>query len=100
MNAKTKIFLFGVPIGIILFYATWRLYLKPSAKNEQPAITDENIETAVTAYTLALQDNAPPPELLELNREFAKDFGLKIHQRDNNLVVTNLSGHEIKIVEK
>lgn len=99
MNAKAKIFLLGIPIGLILFYATWRLYLKPSAKqSDQPEVTDENIETAVTAYSLALQENAPPAELLELNRAFAKDFGLKIHQREDKLVVTNLSGHEIKIV--
>lgn len=99
MNAKGKIFLLGVPIGMLLFYATWRLYLKPSAKKEeQRPVTDENIQTAVTAYSLALQDNAPPSDLLELNREFEKDFGLKIHQREDKLVVTNLSGKEIKIV--
>lgn len=99
MNAKAKIFLLGVPIGLILFYGTWRLYLRPSAsQSDQPVITDENIETATTAYALALQDGAQPPDLLELNRAFAKDFGLKVHQRDDKLVVTNLSGREIKIV--
>lgn len=99
MNAKAKIFLIGTSIGLIFLYATWQLYLKPSTKeNEQPVITDENIETAATAYGLALQENAPEAELQDLNRTFAKDFGLKVFKRDDKIVVTNLSGREIKIV--
>lgn len=99
MNAKTKIFFLGTSIGFISLYATWRLYLKPSAeKSEQPAITDENIQTAVTAYSLALEENAPAAELTDLNRAFAKDFGLKVFKREDKIVVTNLSGREIKIV--
>lgn len=100
MNAKAKIFILGSLLGAVLFSATWYLYLRPSSrKSDQPPITDENIETAVTAYTLALQDQVPAAELTELNKTFAKDFGLKVYKReDDKIVVTNLSGREIKIV--
>lgn len=100
MNAKAKIFILGSLLGAAFYTATWWLYLRPSAsKSDQPPITDENIQTAITAYTLALQENAPEGELTDLNRTFAKDFGIKVFKRsDDKIVVTNLSGREIKIV--
>jgi|SRR6185312_1728438 len=99
MNPKA--FILGTALGLFLFWGTWQLYIKKQLQQpEPPPITDKNIDEAVTAYQMALNDNAPVSVLTELNQTYAKDYGLKVYQRrtDGKIVVSNLDGKEIKAV--
>lgn len=100
MNVKSRIYIIGTCIGLVMFYGLHHLYLKEGTSEvQQPTITDENIEVAIDAYSNAIKDGVPKSDLDELNKSFSTDFGVRVYQRaDQKFVVTNLAGREVKVV--
>lgn len=68
---------------------------KDAAKNPKAA----NAFAALKGYVAAYNNKEPQSVLDELNREFAKEFQVKVYKRksDGKLVVCDLEGKEILI---
>lgn len=101
MEAKTKNYLIGTTLGVLLALGVYKLYLKDSPKDKASVpVTSENIETAIQAYREALADRSTTKQdLEELNKLSMQEFGVKVYQRkDGRLSVTNNAGKEIKVV--
>lgn len=100
MEAKSKNYLIGTALGILLAYGIYRLYLKEdkNTQNKKP-VTDENIDLAVSAYKDAVSENATQQILSDLNKLNVQEFGVKVYQRkDGRFSVTDPAGKEIKVV--
>jgi hypothetical protein len=120
---KKALFIFGA--GILLFYI---LKPKPKAKpdpsminftqsEEEPKERGNMVEPTIDpkdfkkndqakpaygvlkAYISAYNNKEPQSVLDELNREFAKEFKLKVYRRksDSKLVVCDLQGSEVLV---
>jgi hypothetical protein len=102
MTADNKNALFGFGLALLLFYLLQRSFMKSDSPetNIQPAITDDNINIAITAYQNAINAGEPASVLNDLNTSFVQDYGFRISQRqsDGRFSVTNLSGREVKVV--
>lgn len=101
ISTDTKIFVLGTLLGATLSYFLWRLYFRDDAQAPfQPEVTDEHIEEALTAYTLALEKGEDQSLLNDLNTQFAGEYGLRVYQRksDGKIVATDLSGKEVKVI--
>jgi hypothetical protein len=122
-NNKKALFVFGV--GILLFllikpsskklttktnlkYAESEDAPKDRKKLDAPTINPNDVKNnemaknglaALKAYVSAYNNSEPQSVLDELNREFAKEFKVKVYRRksDNKLVVCDLSGKEIMV---
>lgn len=102
MTADNKNALFGFGLALLLFYLLQRTFMKSDTAetNIQPAITDENISIAITAWQSASNAGEPASVLNDLNNSFVQDYGFRLNQRqsDGRFSVTNLSGREVKVV--
>lgn len=100
-NESKKAFL-GFSLGVLLFYIAYRAFSiveEDDVMPVQPKITEENVNTAVKAFVAALNDGADRDKLNELNKEFAKQFGVRLILVENNKIAVNdLSGKRIKTV--
>jgi hypothetical protein len=70
-----------------------------SQKSAQTNPMAKNGFAALRAYIDAYNNGEPQSVLDELNREFAKEFKVKVYRRksDNKLVVCDLDGKEIMV---
>lgn len=120
---KKALFVFGV--GVLLFllikpsskkittktnlkYADNEDAPKDRKKLDTPTLNPKDIKdnemaknglAALKAYVSAYNNGEPQSVLDELNREFAKEFKVKVYRRksDSKLVVCNLDGKEIMV---
>lgn len=99
-NTDFKKGFFGFGLGILLFYIGYRAFTQEEeAMPVQPPITQENVNLAIGAYKAALADKADTAKLAELNKELAKQFGLRLQLgMDNKIAVYDLSGKKIQTV--
>lgn len=125
MTDSTKKALFIIGSGVLLFllikpsskkittktnlkYANSEDDPKNRAKMETPTINPKDIKNnevakngiaALKAYVSAYNNGEPQSVLDELNREFAKEFKVKVYRRksDSKLVVCDLDGKEIMV---
>jgi hypothetical protein len=99
-QVEVKKAIFGFGLGVLVFYIGWRIFTeKPSKEAKQPEITKQNIETALLAYTSAIEAGETPSKLGEINDELAKEYGLRVKQRpaDGRFVVLSLAGKEVHV---
>src|SRR3954462_3566789 len=101
MTADNKNALFGFGLALLVFYLLQRSFMKSDAPetNIQPAITDENISIAITAYQNAAAAGESASVLNDLNASFVQEYGFRLNQRqsDGRFSVTNLAGRELQV---
>lgn len=97
---KSKEFLIGAGIAAVVLFFMTRTVLKQEDKVKQPPITQENINIALDAYMMAVQENAPQSDLNEINKSTQKDYGIRVYQDRTSgaFVATDLAGKELKKV--
>jgi len=120
---KKALFVFGA--GLLLFFLFKPRLNKPTAqtdlrykesedapnqrtKMKTPTMSSQTAQKnplaknglmALKGYIDAYNNNEPQSVLDELNREFAKEFKVKVYRRksDNKLVVCDLEGKEVMV---
>lgn len=101
MKKENKIALIAFPLGFGLFWLLNRFVLAPTqvpgGRAPSSNISDDDLQTAVSAYEEALMNQEDPTTLHQLNDEFADQFNIQIHQRqsDGCLVVSDMAGNTI-----
>lgn len=106
MDSKTKTDIvqgvLGIGGGFLLAFLIVKAFTKKDAdpSTKQPPITAENVETAVNAYKDAVNAQEDSASLDDLNRQLAKEFGVKIgfNSLQQQFTVFDLSGKIIKTV--
>lgn len=69
---------------------------KPLQTTEPTQQDIENAEIAAKAYTDAMINKEPSGRLTELNKELAKEFGMRCYiDKSGNLIVSDVSGKTI-----
>lgn len=92
---------FGFSLGILLFYIAYRAFSveQGPADPVQPPITAENVAIAIRSYQAALADKADATKLADLNKELAKQFGVRLQLgADSKIAVYDLAGKKIQTV--
>jgi hypothetical protein len=66
-------------------------------KGPQKPISQDDVGTAITAYSNAVADGAGAAVLNDLNTAFASDMGLRVYQDSGSgeIIATDLSGTEV-----
>lgn len=100
MKTETKEYLLGSALALVAFWLLCKTVLRKSEEIVRPAITQENIDIAVSAYMSAVQNNEPQAVLNDLNKSTSKDYGVRVYQNksDGAFVVTDLDGKEVRRV--
>lgn len=122
-SQKKAIFVFGVSFLLFMLIRTKRKKViattnlnsyekednpKDRKKMEMPTLNPKDVQgnemakngfAALKGYISAYNNGEPQSVLDELNREFAKEFKVKVYRRksDGKLVVCDLSGKEILV---
>lgn len=101
MTTDSKKYLLGTALGLLVFWLLHRNFLKKSDEEKAVPVTDANIAIATDAFTAALEAGEPQSTLNDLNSSFASEYSLRMYVRksDGVLVVTDLSGKEIKTIK-
>jgi hypothetical protein len=122
-SQKKAVFVFGVSILLFLLIRTKRKKViattnlneyekednpKDRKKMDMPTLNPKDVQgnemakngfAALKGYISAYNNGEPQSVLDELNREFAKEFKVKVYRRksDGKLVVCDLSGKQILV---
>ena len=106
MDSKTKTDIIqgvlGIGGGALLAYLIIKAFTKKDEPTEvkQPPITADNVATAVNAYKDAVAAQEDATALEDLNRQLAKEFGVKVgfNALEQQFTVFDLSGKIVKTV--
>lgn len=99
ISVENRKAIFGFGLAGLLFWLSMRTFLKKKdPANNQPLITQDNIDIALTAYSSAVANGEQQSVLNDLNESTAKEYGLRVYQKksDGTFVVTDLAGNEVK----
>lgn len=106
MNNETRIdlvkFTCGIGLGFVLAYGIVKCFWDKdkTTKVDQPPVSQENIQIAVSAYQGAIEAGEDDLALMELNKELKSEYGLSVMYRqiDGKYIVKDNSGKEVKSV--
>jgi hypothetical protein len=89
----------GIGLGAALFTLAVFTFLKPAKAPSKAArqVKPEDVNTALEAYSNAVQDGAGQSVLNDMNTAFAAEMGLRVYldSKTGELVATDLAGKEL-----
>lgn len=97
--------LFGIGGGIAVFWLMKKVFLdKDTAmvgeiEKAAPVPSDDDIEQAILAYQMAVENGENHKALMDLNTDLAKEFSVNVRVKaDGSFVAYDLSGKQLKSV--